>query len=287
MEALPIVQLPDLCLRQIFKCLGLRDLASCRAVCRLFKLYADQVKVHELVVEKPSGRSRQSYWYQTDRPVELDDSISWNAFSSLKPSHLAFDQQLKFLFIHLEIRRVLNFELLNGFKQLVHLETRWSDFDVGGNGRYELTLPNLKVLRLPHFVRGQLLLKTPKLEVLYIYPAREVEFEYPETIKNLNSPYMSLSMLPKFKNLEVFRGKSVEGVLSRDLLSSCKHLRELNLDLNEYIFNSRHYAEFLSSLGHLLAQRASSERGEELKIYFKDALLLDANQLEDSYPRRG
>ena len=113
MSQLAIDQLPDLCLRKIFSYFGLRDLTSSRAVCRLFKFYADQAKVHELVVIWNDIDISQFFPisqlfpnYTKTRPSTCPDNIiSMKAFKSLKTSQFGPHQQVHSLDIYLEYSR--------------------------------------------------------------------------------------------------------------------------------------------------------------------------------------
>lgn len=229
-----IVQLPDLCLKKIFTHLGLQDLARCRRVCRLFKFYADQAEVHELVVFTHNP-IRFAYsnsfgnWYQTDKRIPSNNVISFEAFSTLNPSQFRLNQQLKFLCV--DVRQIssnpdldLDFELLNAFKQLIHLEVTWG-FEKTERCRKELNLPNLKVLNFFFIVCRPLVLRTPKLAALLCEEIDKVEFEYPESIKKLESQYLGASAMAKFKNLELFICFSNASTLDPDLLFAWKHLK--------------------------------------------------------------
>ena len=82
-DGVQLDQLPYLCLRKIFSFLKLRDLANCWAVNRLFKSYADQVQVDELVVEVPN---RWPGLFEPLRPfVDSESTITWKQFRSAMP----------------------------------------------------------------------------------------------------------------------------------------------------------------------------------------------------------
>ena len=282
MSQLAIDQLPDLCLRRIFAFLSLRDLSTCKAVCRLFKFYADQVAVRELVVRWLFLCDDPCRWYLTDKPIEWEDAISPNAFESLQRSPLQVRQQLKFLHIHSFEDTNSNFQFLNACEQLIHLEIYWwQDYSPPN---FECTLANLRLLSLGHSRYPPLVLKTPRLEALQCKHLESIGFEYPETIKKLECDYNDTNaiVLAKFKNLEAFKCDIAGGVLDRVLqLAVCKPLKELNLRLNWRRIKRGSFETFRSSLTNLLSTSANSKSGEELKIYFDDVRLLDASQLGD------
>ena len=199
MEPLPIVQLPELCLRKIFICLGLRDLAKARAVCRLFKLHADQAGVRKLIVA--DNRSDRRSWFLTREPLPFGDSISWKAFASLHPTQFSLNRRLKFLFLGLPAKSDFNFEKLNGFEQLIHLEIEEPFiFEPTDPREFTLINPKLKVLSVRSSAFPSLGLKTARLEVLrYTADIGAVELEFPESIKRLYSDYAGAAVMAKFK----------------------------------------------------------------------------------------
>ena len=274
MSQLAIDQLPDLCLRKIFRYFGLRDLARCRSVNHLFKFYADQAEVRELVVGEYSTNRHPNNWYLTDKPIESADRIRWKAFACLKTSQLR--QQLKFLRITWFEANDSSLKLLNGLEQLIHLEIgTWSSFR-----KSTCSLPNLKVLCVRELSMSSYLLKTPSLEVMQYRNIEKFEFKYPETIKKLECNYTGAIVMAKFKNLEVFRCDVPASVSDPILPSVWEHLKELDFRLNWGRIERGSYETFRSSLTNFLRTRANS-KGEELKIYFDDVLLLKASQLGD------
>lgn len=288
MSGLSLNQLPDLCLRRIFSFLNLHDLNRCRAVCRLFKLFADQTGVQELYVYYYAGYQREC-WHLTDRPMERGDTIPWNKFSTLNSRkyklgefQMRLLQQVKFLCVCPPNRRMYT-DVLNEFKQLIQLEIKNTHGAIHVfHGQKELSLPNLRVLNLTHIILRPPVLNTPKLEVLCNKEIEKLEIKYPESIKWLESNYPSTSVMDAFKNVEVFRCHlSAATDLNRDLLSSWKNLKELRLLLlrNFYVYRPQ-WEVLRSSLGHILSQRVILER-EELRVYWKDILLMNASQLQD------
>ena len=290
MSRLTIDQLPDLCLRRIFSFLNFRDLNRCRAVCRLLKLYADQTEVTKLVVNTDR---ENGIWYLTNRPIEFEGSISWEAFSTLNSpqserpgefQRFKLLQQVRFLNIWPPHRpkyyvEIMSTDFLNKFKQLVHLEinnVNWVTIQFIGHPK-KLSLPNLRVLNLTHLILHPPVLNTPNLEVLLYEQIEKLEIEYPETIKKLESYSPSASVMAKFKNVEVFTCiHSME--IDPAILSNWKHLKELNIPSISSLGKSK-YQVLKSSMGHILSQRTILGK-EQLKIYWRDVLLLDISQLE-------
>lgn len=290
-----IVQLPDLCLRQIFDNLSLYALARCRSVCRLFKLYAEQTEVRELFVydellaDKIPGYTKKRYkGYQTDKRFKSRDSISYKGFASLNPSQFRLNQRLKFLCIDvyplvdsLEDRHLaldLNFELINCYEKLIYLEIPWG-FAKTENCRKELNLPNLEVFRCLQLFCQPLVLKTPKLQELRCDAIEYFQLEHAETIRKLECNYMSATAMTVFKNLEVFDCVSIIDPLDPELLSVWPNIKELNFNV-EYL-DHENYPELRRTLIHILGQRAFAKCGKELKIHINDVLVRDATQLEE------
>lgn len=282
MNAIQLDQLPHLCLEKIFTYLGLRNLVRCRVVCRQFKFYADQAKVWELAVtaERSYKKSCTSCktWFRTGRPIDFaSNSISQLAFSSYRSSSpFALHQELRFLHLHLH-SPYFNFQILDTFKQLVHLEVK----SVHANVRpVFLALPNLRVLKIVGSLYDWCIMEAPKLELLSFEESRRLQVQYPDSIKRVACVHRDYyhEDLTKFKNLEVLDiqcyGRMDAGYQSK-LLNEL-NLKELNLTLG--MRDSHNYETFKSSLVELMHQKAVLQR-DELNIYLKNCLMLDANQL--------
>ena len=283
MDRSAIERLPDLCLRKIFGYLDGRDLARCRRVCGLFKFYVNQIATLELVVreptQQPTERDQTCRWHLSDRPIEGDDAISWQAFESLRTSRPRLRQQLTFLWIDRFQATYSNGQLLNAFQELVHLEiSNWC-----GRSTVELALPNLRALSI-HYLDGGFVtastlgllrtrLKTPRLEVLRSDHVQAIAFEYPETIKRLecDDDKQALEIvLTRFKSLEVFRCEAWDLMLDR-VLPVKDQLKKLDLRLN--IIEERTYTNFRRFLLN------EFPLGKQLKIYLNDVLLVYREQL--------
>ena len=290
MEPIQFDQLPYLCLRKIFSFLKLRDLANCRAVNRLFKSYADQVQVDELVVETPSkfwpaiqGRRSEppTTKPQIDRPVDRSEStITWKQFSSAISSSFQLDQ-LKCLYIYDRYDFVSYSELLSGFKQLVRLEL--DSYRCSERDPKPLALPNLKVLVVHTFGLGSLVLKTPKLEVLRCSAISGIRLEHPETIKRIECCGLFEDDLAMFKNLQntMLVCDYVASNLDLIRLSNQKGLRELQIT-SKFFSRLHHYQfeGFRSSMLDMIRQLTVSKR-KEPKLYLGEVHLVDAGQLND------
>ena len=284
MQSLPIVQLPDLCLRQIFSCLDLRSLVRCRAVCRLFKLHADQVNVPELVVSdmcKYLPKLFHQKWYTTDRSVDFECSIKEETYFCSQSLHLAhLLQQLKFLYIYPENSAL---DYLDRCKQLVHLEILFNNYEPKDekDGRTKLVLPSVRVLCLCN-LKFAIALNAPRLEVLECFDIENVKFDHPETIKKLESDYRDPVKMSEFTNLEVFRNGFITDPrqLVQDILSNWKKLRVLDLRVSHCKLEEDRYDALRIALTSILKRKASM-RIEEPEVYLNDVLILQVSQLED------
>lgn len=284
MNAVQIDQLPYLCLRKIFSFLELRDLSNCRAVNRLFKAYAEERTVGQLVVSDEGARcsDRDENWYQTDRPIQRQNSISRNAFVTMKssPSELKqqMKQQLKFLHIHLEKPSAsFDFRLLNTLKALVHLEIK---LEIKRDKPVTLSLPNLKVLDVRFHGRldSSFVLETPKLEVLACDQIERFKAEHPHTIKRLECTCPEASAcMATFQSLQALICHCHwYADLNAIPLSNWQDLRELQIHF--YRCAEIESEDFRGSLMNLM--RESSKR-EALKVYLQDVLLTGQEQLDD------
>ena len=218
-------QVPYLAMKNIFKFLGLRDLARCRAVCRQFKFYADEIEIDRLVVndyKSTSGTRTLEPWYLTERSIDVQFLITRNEFFAIGRSQFRLGQ-LKFLFIQLDQAFCFS-TFCNQFKGLIHLKLAFGEIDYQ---RRTLTLPELKVLKL--FSSFPCVLKTPKLEVVSFYRASNLRFEHPETIKHLECSFLDADLIGTFLNLEVFKYEDGSVNLNANLLQILKNLKELDI----------------------------------------------------------
>lgn len=262
----------NLFMEKVFARLGLRDLIRCRAVSRQFKVYADQAlaTLDELIVQSGYG-TKPKHWYLTDRRIDWENSIRSNAFASIKSSLLRLDQ-LKFLYLNLNSG--FDHKILNGFKQLEHLEI--VAYSSGGTQKKTLTLPNLRVLRFGDH-HDFFVLKTPKLEVLACNRFDAIRVEYPTRIKRLECYYPGETCsLATFKNLEAFKCQTMPSDLSGSFWAG---LKELDLCAELRYMSKLEYEKLMSSLVNLIGRRAGQR--EELKLYLNDVQLTDADQLID------
>lgn len=273
MDELQFDQLPYLCMKRIFESLSLQDLVSCRAVNRHFKFYSDDAEIDELVVSGSRAPCKDGlkvckHWYQTDRPIDFENSINLAAFSSVKSSCLKLDQHLKFLHIHL-VCADINVEILNSFQQLVHLEVNCG---ARSDEPKTLSLANLKVFNVraynSNYKHNCYILDTPKLEILACEAIKRIRVDHPETVQQLVCDYRV--------------DRRIGGDLKRFLLADWKGLKELQIlaSLNRFLERNIIADERLGrSLLDIMRKREALER-EELKLYLGEVLLVDAEQLE-------
>lgn len=280
MDELKVDQLPYLCLKLIFGYLSFKDLVRCRAVSRLFKEYAEETRVTELIVsdhQLPCGKQWRlcSHWDdETDASVNSEHEISWSALLFAHRWPFKLIQNLKSLHVHLR-DTVFKAEVLKPFEQqLVHLELYEGSRLRRRGQRTTLTLPNLKVLRLRLCNSGfghlnQFVLNTPSLEVLGCDSSDRIEFDYPETIKELD--------LTIWKQLDSDR--------VRTLLSTLKNLKELAVETGtdmQFILNypeDEDEAEQIRILLFNLAYKRDGMGREDPKIYLHNVLVDSADQL--------
>ena len=272
MNAIQIDQLPDLCLKKIFRLLNLRDLAKCRAVSRQFKFYAEKAPVDELVVIGGSCAYCRD-WYLTNKPIDFENTISLKAFKSVQSSPFELDQ-LQFLHIHLSAAADWDSKILNGFSRLAHLEIKSS---AGNNRPLTLTLPNLKTLDFSSAGHSSYVLKTPKLEVLKCDDVQRIQVEHPERIKLLECHYSGTNHMAKFKGLERLEFRLIGSDLEGVRLSDWKELKELMLNMATGCYDEENYEDFQNSLVDLERQKTALKR-DALKLYLNDVLLTDVNK---------
>ena len=263
-------------MQNIFECLSLRELVKCRAVSRQFKSYADQAvaAVDELIVGD-CFTPKDTNWHQTDRSYNLKNLISWEAFASVESS-FKLSGQLKFLHIHLSYAD-LDFDVLNAFTQLVHLEIElWAK----NSGPKKLNLPNLQVLYISG-VWNSYVLNTPSLVILVCGEIEGIQVEHPETIRRLDCDCRAEeNPLAQFKNLAVLKCRWARDNLEGLFLSHWKDLKEMDLSMPFKWSDKAAFGKFRSSLASLVRQKRVLKR-EELKMYLQDVTLIDAKQMVD------
>ena len=267
-------------------------------MCRQLKFYADAVSVNDLVVNHSGSlcvykesciEKSRKIWFHTNKVIDFQNSIRLNVFTSWRLLPFQLDQ-LKFLHIHVDPASDLssNFEAVNGFKQLVHLEVV---FQYYYNRSVTLTLPNLRVFACDFGVDA-CILKTPKVEVLICGQLLNnkwnefIKVEQPGTIKRLACDYYESwtdDFLKKLKNLEYLDCNVLKGRLDGWKLSAWKNLKELNIEItSDYcIDHSSHFPDLRRNLANLISQRKAL-RKKDLKLYLNDVLLLDIDQIPDS-----
>ena len=274
-------QLPDLCMRSIFRFLNLPSLANCRAVNHQFKFYAEQVGTDELVLNDCGRLRKGAKWWLTDRPIDSENSISLKAFiKSVRSSPFKLHQQLKFL--HIQLKHAgLDFKILNDFKQLVHLEVKLGTLESRESGALArpktLNHPSLRVFQVCSYkFPSYILTETPNLEVLGCNEMTSIQVEHPATIKRLVCGSSGdNTLLAKFKNLEILECESSNGIR----LSDWKRLKELCVGLPTYFANTAAREAFKSSIVNIMRQKTVLKR-EELKFYLGEVLLVDVKQLD-------
>ena len=265
-----LLGLPHLCMEMIFDFLELQDLLRCRLVCRQFKTYAEGTRVRELVVNWSTLRN----WYQTDRLINCNNSISITAFPSVRSSPLRLDQ-LRFLCIYMDgpANAALHIENVNQFQALVHLEVK---FDRRCKHSVTLRLPNLRLLNVRSFrPQPSYILATPNLDVLACNLIDEVEHPRAAQVRQLKCDYISDNRLAGFTGLERLKLRCKGQNLSGLSLSNWTVLKELSITYSD----SNLRDEFKDSLTTLMRQRTNLKR-KELRIYLNDVLLNDLQQLD-------
>lgn len=210
----------------------------------------------------------------TERLIDFERSITERQFLAIKRSQFNLNRQLKFLCIRLA--QPFCFGALNGFEQLEHLEL---SFRAGiKNPTAPLKLLELRLLMLD-FAGSCGPIETPKLSVLSCRFIRNLQVEYPETIKWLRSDCHGADLMGKFVNLEVFKCRAIVN-LEPNLLSVWKNLKELDIEDSLFQISFLSLEGVKRSLASILKQRNTLKRSE-LKCYLDDVQLINESQLDD------
>ena len=280
--------LPDLPLIEIFKHLGLVDLARARAVRRRWRALIDGfVRIKKLVIHSHET-SMPGKWFHLNKPIRLDDMFRLNVIGSgfskfnqtiVRLHLLARLEKLKIvksdtrIFDGYLLERLL--KRLVKFTALVHLEIEMF-FGCCGGLSCSLFHPNLRVLSLKRFlsVPSHLNIKIdcPRLEVLECNAPFPVT--HPETIKQLYYyEFASPSYIPSPSDLEAFANVERYVCFSLSELEqvniwSLPKLKELRVEIHEYDYDDDEHVQVRTVLADVIAQkkRLGSARGRP-KVY--------------------
>ena len=231
-----IDDLPVEMINELFRYLGLKDLAACSQVNKRWYSICITFRLDRLAV---FDKFKVSKWNYPERKVEKKELCPLVVFNRLVGKRLL--SNLK----HLTLRvPECNFDTnkLNWLKHLVHLEIQGFS-----NKKVYLELPKLKILVAPSFtsssIKRSLLIDCPELDVL-IYNEYEnvnlLEVKHPETIRKLVTNMIG-AKLTRFKSVEYLVTDSFDAI-RKDTLLSLSRLKELhyNADISKlWRWNSR------------------------------------------------
>ena len=244
-----IDDLPPEIISELFKHLSLKDLAACSQVSKRWHLIYADFRLQRLVVTDYEHHHIPK-WFHSGRRVEEQQLCHPKVFRRLRTRPLL--SNLKHL--SLSGQFIFDFEKLNRFRQLVHLEIdldleinlKYSSafFDVSDvsddsddseafNGEaWHFVLPRLQVLAFRQFnYRCRLSIDCPALSELSYGESscNLMDLKHPETIKKLATSKFDPNWLSQFKGVECLVARQF-GAISKSTLLSLPRLKELHYD---------------------------------------------------------
>ena len=232
-----IEDLPPEMINELFKYLGLKDLATCSLVNKRWHSIYAGFKLHSLAAfdeDDDFSHYESSGWiYPAFREVEEAERCPPAMFGRLAEKPLL--SNLKRLAV---FGPASEFDLnkLNLFSQLLQLEVNIIDYHEE-NTRVHLNLPKLKVLVLYHSNSCSLSVDSPELSTLvyddeYDEGTTLLHVKQPETIRKLDTNMTDPKWLASFKNIECLVTWNFQAIC-KATLHSLPRLRELHY--NGYI----------------------------------------------------
>ena len=263
----------------ILEYLDLNELLNVRLLNRRFKLVVSEFRIKELIFRDLKKRlcvQHKDNWFHLNKPQNCHAIIDISRIKLLSSSIFKI-QNLKRLFIsELGINGTINLDNVNEFKQLEHLEFSFYLNKINIDKNRKLSLSNLKsfsfsFIRISDDLKNEdinsiIEFDTPSLEAIRLSKGSDLvyfKFNNPSTIK-----YLSLTFYDEdtkiFKNVE-YLCVLVEITISSNFLSKYPNLKEIRIH------------EFRDDKNSLI----DNMQKKDLKIYFKDVQILNAEDLND------
>ena len=278
-----IEDLPTEMICELFSYLPPMDLVACSRVNKRWRSIYAGLKLHRL--DASDSDRRLNEWYDTTQSIRHTERCSLSMFDSLVYKPLL--SNLTYLALH-HYQSEFDFNQLNCFPQLVHLEMRSETLFCRKKTKRYLNLPNLQVLAF-HIsdTDWTLSIDCPKLRTLFYRVENEdeedewlLEVKHPETIQKLEADVVDLNVLP-FKCVECLVTRKAE-VFSPTTLPSLPRLRELRYKKTiERVFEEEYRRGFVTfdrmkrTLSEFL-DKAERLRGSDFRLRFAGLQLTKA-----------
>lgn len=275
--------LPNEIIFKIFENLHFQTLIKCRLVCKRWFSIVAKIKIKELILNFKFNLPENSFWYSTDRLLNVENRIFENNLNFLNLNLFNFEK-LELLKVgdklvcnnHIKMKPKFDFKLLNQIQSLVHLEI--PDVFLEIDKEEILSLPNLKVIYIGQVHFGTLILNTPNLEIFAShFGLIRIELLYPEQIIQLQLRFYQ-NGLRRFKNLKILKIYEPELINQfRNIFRQLSNLEELHLIglMDDFI----DYDVTCKIIDHLLRQKQNLT-DRDLRLFFLDHLLDDDKRFE-------
>lgn len=264
-------ELPLEILFKIFELCEIKDLFQIRLVCKQFNLIVSQIKIDELVFYG-GLYVHGNKWYASNRTTNCAIRLQNPSKLNLLNSSILNLKNLKRLMIRFSVNfKEFKIEHLNKFTKLEQLEIA----EYNPNEEKLLSLPQLKVICLHTIYSNGLTIEAPKLETVLCKIGLDlINFKNNETIKQLEI-YSFKDKVFTFKNLEKLELDYTTSSID-DILFKLPKLNEIKFNLTDYV--AEIFEILIDTMRNLLNEKNRLNR-DEVKIYFKNKLIIDENVL--------
>jgi len=280
----------------IFQHLDVRDLPSCRLVCKKWKFFIDEIKPTELIVQRERNLSRLlndlylsirnennekgNFWLNTNRPFNLRNRIFVPKFTTFHSFPYSL-QNLKYLLVKTKICLENSLAMLNSLTNLEHFEAIDLRLNCKTATTVTLTLPNLRTLYIDHLdwdhfgrrgLRKMLFIDSSKLKTIrYNSEIMLIKLIQPNTVERLEFEFYNADQLYLFENVKYFQCDS-SFTMQSDVLECLTALEELHCNEKGSFDYKEEYFEMETVLDEIIQKRVVLNR-ENVKIYFNGQLL--------------
>lgn len=289
MDSSFIDHLPDELFVLILNYVDLSDLFNNgKLVSKKWYSFISEMRFDELIVSRQFIYSNS--WFHTYKSINLKNLIQCRKFDffdfdSFRRNFL----NLKYLKIYCYTdRSALDFERLNRFERLIHLELGYAG-EESAKQNLCLRLPNLEILKIKNYF-GQpdkLIIDCPRLNVLSCFDLDDVSIDQStiaSSIRHLEVKKFN-HKLRKLVNLECLRWVNMSTELSCEFSSFTPRYKDqlftfMPVGLKELHLNDEQIGDVFKlendcrlCIGHFLKERIVQKRHHNLKIYLEDVRL--------------
>ena len=277
--------LPDLAVYPVFKHLDVADLLACRLVSRRFRFFAEQARLHELMIRdkdlplqlQRTSKDNDGWWYFAKEPVKKENEVFIWDLSQMQAFPLRIDS-LRRLMITLPLR---SFETIASFvnqlTKLKHLEIVELE-ELHQDGTLTIALPELESIYLGEF-EFRLTLVCPVLKEVFCDSGfNNIKFVHRESIERLTIEifYQDELISDTFENVRYFQLNWGE-TLSRQFLKCLPNVHEIRIR-QKFKESLEQYTDAEDHMDYLIEQRAKQGKTQTLRIFYEDVEMVGSKE---------